>query len=586
MSMQGASSPPWDELLTEIRLLRRDVTRTEEQIWQVVEDLHELVQQKDGAGEAAGRRRAERGSGDSLAPREYRTLKRRLWRLLAATLPEGSRVAVASRGDPDLLDLPGLLGEHFPRNVEGDWAGYYPVDGTACIAHLEWLRAAGAEYLVFPDTARWWLDSFPRFAAHLRTRYPVVSDEDGVGLIHRLETDGEASIPWPERIANLLQAWEAGSVSAPALLDWHTGWELAGRLPGRSVFSPPDDSAHLPYLDGTVDVVAVAGEDPRRMVESRRVARRSVLHLAKRLPGAGGGGGLLLDGPDLAVEHVDGPPPGLPQVSIVIPTHDGIAHLKPCLRALGETLPDNFGEVLVVDDGSGAGTAEELKRLERALPWLRVVRNRTNLGFIGSCNRGAEEARGEILVFLNDDTVPLPGWFRALVMTLDRWPDAGAVGGRLVYPDGRLQEAGCVVYRDGTGANFGRDDPGPDAPIYRYVRPVDYCSGALLATPRDLFRSLGGFDTRYSPAYYEDTDYCFSLRAEGLSIYYQPEATVVHTEGATSGTDPARGVKRYQARNRQTFRRKWSAELEQRPDPPSHYSSLVWHRLALAGGAR
>jgi GT2 family glycosyltransferase len=108
----------------------------------------------------------------------------------------------------------------------------------------------------------------------------------------------------------------------------------------------------------------------------------------------------------------------------------------------------------------------------------------------------------------------------------------------------------------------------------------------LLATPRDLFQALGGFDVRFKPAYYEDTDYCFSVRAAGHGVYYQPEARVVHLEGASSGTDTDGGIKRYQLRNRRTFREKWATELDHHPEAPATYSSLTWHKLALAGGTQ
>jgi hypothetical protein len=121
-------------------------------------------------------------------------------------------------------------------------------------------------------------------------------------------------------------------------------------------------------------------------------------------------------------------------------------------------------------------------------------------GFIASCNRGATEASGEILIFLNNDTLPMPGWLPSLLRVLHDNPDAGAVGGKLVYPDGTLQEAGGVIFSDGSGCNFGKHDPSANAPLYSFLREVDYCSAALLATRRALFLELGGFDRRFQPA--------------------------------------------------------------------------------------
>jgi GT2 family glycosyltransferase len=363
------------------------------------------------------------------------------------------------------------------------------------------------------------------------------------------------------------------------MLDWDTGLDLAGRLPGRTVFSPPQRGEdRLAYLDDSVAVVVLRDGDRHRLAEARRVAERTVV----RLPEVGRNGGAASVIP--RVEHVGSAPPALPTASVVIPTYDGVAHLEPCLRALASTLPRSFrGEVLVVDDGSGAETRNALARLEDRYGWLRVVRNGRNRGFITSCNRGAREAEGEYLVFLNDDTVPLPGWLEGLIQTFRQRPEAGAAGGRLIYPDGSLQEAGGVIYRDGSGANIGRGDYEVDAPLYRHVREVDYCSGALLATPRRLFEQFGGFDKRYRPAYYEDTDYCFRLAGEGRPVYYQPASTVVHTEGATSGTDTGSGAKRHQSRNRGVFRKRWASVLDTRPDPPGHYSNLTWVQLAFTG---
>src|SRR5690606_3762654 len=135
-------------------------------------------------------------------------------------------------------------------------------------------------------------------------------------------------------------------------------------------------------------------------------------------------------------------------------------------------------------------------------------------------------------------------------------PGAGLVGSQLLYPDGRLQEAGGLVFDDGSAANYGRFEA-PDDPRFASLRDTDYCSGAALAIARALFDRLGGFDGRYAPAYYEDTDLAFAVRAAGCRVLYQPASRVVHLEGASAGTDVRSGIKAYQVRNRAVFAAKW-----------------------------
>lgn len=251
-----------------------------------------------------------------------------------------------------------------------------------------------------------------------------------------------------------------------------------------------------------------------------------------------------------------------PRASIIVPVYNQVAHTLTCLRALAEHPPLAACEILVVDDGSSDQTQEWMAQVAG----LHFHRRAQNGGFIAACNDGAARARGEVLVFLNNDTVPQPGWLDALLDTFDNLPDAGLVGAQLVYPDGRLQEAGGVVFSDGSAWNYGRFES-PEDPRYASLRDADYCSGAAIAIPRKLFESLNGFDTRYAPAYYEDTDLAFSVRAAGKRVLYQPAARVVHLEGITSGTDLNQGPKAYQVRNRELFERKWRDALSAFPAP-------------------
>ena len=237
-----------------------------------------------------------------------------------------------------------------------------------------------------------------------------------------------------------------------------------------------------------------------------------------------------------------------PVASIVIPVYDQFAHTLACLRALAAHPPAMAFEVIVVDDGCRDETIDALPQIAG----VRYHRRAQNGGFIAACNDGASLARGESLVFLNNDTIPQPGWLDVLIATFAEHPKAGLVGAQLLYPDGRLQEAGGVVFADGSAWNYGKFES-PEDPRFAYLRDCDYASGAAIAIPRALFAQLGGFDTRYAPAYYEDTDLAFAVRAAGRRVLYQPAARVIHVEGATAGTDTGAGMKAYQVRNRGTF---------------------------------
>lgn len=247
---------------------------------------------------------------------------------------------------------------------------------------------------------------------------------------------------------------------------------------------------------------------------------------------------------------------GRPAVSVIIPVHNQIEYTYRCLKSIERNPPAAPFEIILVDDASTDDTLRVLGRVEG----ISVVVNEKNAGFIRSCNAGAKTAKGAYLHFLNNDTEVLPGWLDELVKTFDEHKYVGIAGSMLVYPNGRLQEAGAIIWRNNMAWNYGRGDH-PDRPEYNYAREADYISGASVMIPAVLFSELGGFDEIYAPAYCEDADLALKVRKKGLKTYYQPFSKIIHHEGRSCGVDISSGVKSYQVKNMQTLFARWGADL-------------------------
>jgi len=235
-----------------------------------------------------------------------------------------------------------------------------------------------------------------------------------------------------------------------------------------------------------------------------------------------------------------------PEMSVIIPVRGKFAYTHRCLSSILDHVPAASMEVIVVDDASDDETIFAGSVLSGG---IRVVRNPRNVGFVGSVTAGVAASRGRMVMLLNNDTEVHEGWLDELLDTFRRDPGIGVAGSKLQYPDGRLQEAGGIVWRMGEGWNYGRLAD-PARPEFCFMRDADYVSGAALMIPRDLWDAVGGLSQEYAPGYYEDTDLCFKVRANGRRVVVQPHSVVTHHEGVTAGTDIGGvGMKRFQAVN-------------------------------------
>ena len=247
-----------------------------------------------------------------------------------------------------------------------------------------------------------------------------------------------------------------------------------------------------------------------------------------------------------------------PVVSIILVTRNK-AHLTLLtLESILEFAATPF-ELIIVDNASDDSTSALLDRLEGAT----IVRNAENVGFGPACMQAAEHARGDYLCFFNNDALLTHGALEAALKNFDSG-NVGAVGGKILLSNGALQEAGSIIWSDGSALGYGRRDD-PDLPQYNFPRPVDYCSGVFLITPSSVFRKFGGFQEEFAPAYYEDTDYCMTLWHNGLQVIYEPSAKILHYESASSGgNELAQGM---MAAHQVKFCEKWKDALRRHYEP-------------------
>ncbi|MEM9773003.1 MAG: glycosyltransferase [Chloroflexota bacterium] len=377
--------------------------------------------------------------------------------------------------------------------------------------------------------------------------------------------------------AQLNQLSTLKSGEALSVLNWSRIKKINSLISNHSIFSPlsiNNELNQLPYLINSIDVVLI---DPRKIFthvdEAMRIARTAVLTVEINS---------ISDLEVKAVWEAEERIELAESVSIIIPVYNQIEFTIHCINKISETVRPSLNyEIIVVDDCSTDETKNEIRRLQKSVKNLRYHKNPENLGFVGSCNNGSEIARNNVLIFLNNDTLPRTGWLDGILETFKHFPDAGAVGGMLVYPDDTIQEAGGIVFVDGSAANFGNGARELADPLYNYVREVDYCSAALLGIRKNFFFEIGQFSKEFAPGYYEDTDLCFKVREAGRKVYYQPKSRITHFEGVSSGNDLNSGMKQYQLINADRFFSKWQHKLHNHHMRPNEWGISAWHKFSV-----
>lgn len=244
-----------------------------------------------------------------------------------------------------------------------------------------------------------------------------------------------------------------------------------------------------------------------------------------------------------------------PRVSIIIPATAGPDLLHACLRSISRCGPSTipYETIVVLNEAWD----EDAARLREAVTGVQVISSPFNLGLAGAGNRGRDLARGEFLLLLHDDAEVEPGWMEALVETADSHPEAGAIGGKVLHPDGRLQFAGQILWRNGwTSPPWVGRPPAPDA--FGKIRAVDHCGTSSLLVRAAAWDLVGGLDERFYPVYCVDVDLGMALQAHGFVVLYQPASRIRHHQGAST-TD--RFKEFLFNRNWLQFIEKWGAAL-------------------------
>jgi GT2 family glycosyltransferase len=221
------------------------------------------------------------------------------------------------------------------------------------------------------------------------------------------------------------------------------------------------------------------------------------------------------------------------RITIIVIVYNKAAYTLECLKSVAASARRDV-HLIIVDNNSTDQTPELLARLEGN---VTVILNRQNSHFLLACNQAVEMVNTEYICFLNNDALLCEDTIDESLACLNRYGDCAIVGGKVLHADGYIQDAGSIVFSDGSCSGLGRRrDPGHH--LYNFERTVDYISGAFFASATRLIRELGCFDISFAPAYYEETDLCFRSAARSVPVVYSPAVNIYHYEfGSSTGNE-------------------------------------------------
>lgn len=249
----------------------------------------------------------------------------------------------------------------------------------------------------------------------------------------------------------------------------------------------------------------------------------------------------------------------MPLISIIIPLYNSADFTRLCLEYLPLSCSKQLDyEVILVDNASSDHTSVVLNKYAQK---FQFIRNSTNLGFARACNQGAQIAKGEYLVFLNNDTVPQSGWLASILNEFETHPDTGITGSKLVYPNRTIQHAGVVFFTTLLPYHCYLGFPDTSTMVNKR-RPFAAVTGACLSIRKSLFQRVGGFDERYINGL-EDIDLCLQIGQLNYKCMYLPSSELIHFESRSPGRQDS------MVHNRAYFLDRWGKSIN--PDDFRYY---------------